>query len=83
MDHDIAGSIIATIAQLQRELQEDKDAQQQAIDHEIDANVHKWEAENEVPQLKRNLFGTEQATLEAQKTARKYDKLYHETLVKL
>ncbi len=86
VDSKTAGSIIAAIAHLQWELQETRDGRQEVKDRAIDANVHRYEAENESVQLKRDLFGAEQGMLEAQgtaRTARKYEKLYHETLVEL
>ncbi len=82
-DSEIEGSIIATITQLQRELQEAKDVRQQAKDQEVDAKVHLEMAENEVAQLGRDLFKSREETLKAQENARKYEKDYHETLVQL
>ncbi len=83
LDSAIAGSITAMVAHLQREVQEAKDGRQEANDRAIDANLNRREAENQVAQLKRDLFKAEQGTFEARKTARKYEKLYHETLAKL
>ncbi len=56
LDSEIAGSITATVTQLQRELREAKDAPQEAKDREVDANVHLKRAEDEVAQLGRDLF---------------------------
>lgn len=41
------------------------------------------DAENEVAQLKQDLFGAEQGILKAQGSTKKYEKQYRETLVKL
>ncbi len=41
------------------------------------------QTENEVAQLKRDLFGADQGMVEARETAWKYEKHYHETLVEL
>ncbi len=41
------------------------------------------EAENEVAQLKHDLFGSQDTVREAQETARRHEKAYHETLVLL
>ncbi len=45
--------------------------------------MHRKEAENEVAQLRRDLFGSQEAVRQAQETARKHEKAYHETLVLL
>ncbi len=50
------GSIIATVAQLHQELREAKAGQQAANDQTYNAIVQKGQAENEVTQLKRDLF---------------------------
>ncbi len=68
---------------MQQELQKTKDQRQDARDQEVDANVHKREAKNEFAQLRQDWFGSQQAMLEAQKTARNFEKQYHETLVEL
>ncbi len=52
-------------------------------DREGDAKVHCREAENQVAQLKRDLFKSQNAVIEAQETARRHKKAYHETLVLL
>ncbi len=64
-------------------LQEAKDVQQGASDCAIDDNVHGREAENKVTQLKQDLFGAEQDTIETRETTKKYDTHYRETLVEL
>ncbi len=52
LDSEIAGSIIATVTQLQRELREAKHARQEAKDREVDAKVDLKRAEDEVAQLR-------------------------------
>ena len=56
VDSYIMGSIIATVAQLHQELREAKAGQQAANDQTYNAIVQKGQAENEVTQLKRDLF---------------------------
>ncbi len=77
------GPLIATFAHLQRELQAVREQRQAAQDREVDANVHCREAENQVDQLNRDLFKSQDAVREAQETARRHEKDYHETLVLL
>ncbi len=60
-----------------------RDERQVARDREVDANIHHREAENQVAQLKRDLFKSQDAVLEAQEAARRHEKAYHETLVLL
>ncbi len=83
VDGEIAGSIIATVGHLQRELREAKAGQQAVNDCAFNANVQRRQAENEIAQLKRDLFGVEQGMLEARETAKKYEKQYRETLIEL
>ncbi len=83
LDSAIAGSIIATVTQLQGQQREAKDAQQEARDREVDARARLGQAEDEVAQLKRDLFGSQDAMCEAQENAREKEKAYHETLVLL
>ncbi len=60
-----------------------RDERQAAWDREVDAKVHRREAENEVAQLKRDLYKSQDAVREAQEVARRHEKAYHETLVLL
>ncbi len=60
-----------------------REQRQMAWDPEVDANIHRREAENQVAQLKRELSRSKDAVLEAQETARRHEKAYHETLVLL
>ncbi len=83
LDSAIVRPILATFVHYQRELRAAEDARQMARDQEADAQVHRREAENEVAQLKRDLFGSQDATCEAEETARRHEKAYHETLVLL
>ncbi len=78
LDRDLVGPIIATFAHHQRELRMAKEAQQVAWDREVDAKVHRREAENQVAQLKCDLFKAQNTVLEAQETARRHEKAYHE-----
>ncbi len=81
LDRDLVGPLLATFVHLQRELRMAREEWQTAWDRQVDANVHRREAENEVAQLKRDLFGSQEATREAQEAARKHERDYHETLV--
>ncbi len=54
-----------------------------AWDREVNAKVHRREAENQVAQVKRDLFKSKNAVLEAQEAAGRHEKAYHETLVRL
>ncbi len=83
LDCDLVGPIIATFAHHQRELCTARDERHAAWDREVDANVHRNEAENRVAQLKRDLLKAQNAVLEAQEAARRHGKAYHETLVLL
>ncbi len=83
LDRDLVGPLIATFAHFQKELQTVREQRQAARDREVDANVHRREAENQVAQLNRDLFESQDALHEAQETARKHEKDYHETLVLL
>ncbi len=83
LDSAITGPITATIIHLQRELCAAGNAWQEAEDRAVDAQVHRREAENEVAQLKWDLFGSQDATRVAQENARKHEKAYHETLMLL
>ncbi len=83
LDSAIVGPIIASFVHLKRELRAAEDAWQVARDREFDAQVHHREAENEVAQLKRDLFGSQDATCEIQENARRHEKAYHESLVLL
>ncbi len=51
LDRDLVGPIIATFTHHQRELCVARDERQTAWDREIDAKVHRREAENQVAQL--------------------------------
>ncbi len=77
------GPILATFDYHQRELRGAEEQRQAARDREVDANIHRKEAENQVAQLPRNMERSWGAALEAQETARKHEKDYHETLVLL
>ncbi len=83
LNRDLVGPIIATFAHHQRELRMAREAQQMAWDREVDANIHRREAEKQAAQLKCNLSKSQDAVFEAQETARKHEKAYHETLVLL
>ena len=81
LDRDLVGPILATFAHHQRELRVARDERQVAWDREVDAKVHRMENENQVAQLKRDLFKSQDAVREAQEQARRHEKAYHETLV--
>ncbi len=83
LDRDLVGPIITTFAHYQRELCAAREQRQMAWDREVDAKVHCREAEKQVAQLKHDLFKAQNAVLEAQETARRHEKAYHETLVLL
>ena len=83
LDRDLVGPIIVTFAHHQRELCMAREARQTAWDREVDANIHRREAEKQAAQLKRELSNAQNAVLEAQETARGHVKVYHETLVLL
>ena len=83
LDRDLMGPILATFEHYQREPRAAREARQMAWDREVDAKVHRREAENQVAQLKRNLFQSQNAVLEAQETAKRHEKAYHEALVLL
>ncbi len=83
LDSAIMAPIIATFVYYKRELHAAEDAWQAARDREVDAQVHRREAENQVAELKRDLFGSQDVTREAQENARKHEKSYQETLVLL
>ncbi len=83
LDRDLVGPLLATFVHLQRELQVTRDSRQEAWDHELDAKVHRKEAETQVTQLKRDLEASQAEVLRAQETAREHEKEYHETLVRL
>ena len=83
LDRDLVGPILATFVHHQRELRMAKDAKQAVQDREVYAQIQRREAENQVAQLKRDLFGSQDAVCEAQETARRHEKAYHETLVLL
>ncbi len=83
MDCDLVGPILTTFAHHQKELRVAQDARQAAWDREVDAKVHRREAENEVAQLKHDLFKSQDTVREAQEQARRHEKAYHETLVLL
>ncbi len=83
LDRAIVGPILATFVHHQRELRAAEDARQAARGREVDAQVQCREAENEVAQLKHDLFGSQDTVCEAQENARRHEKAYHETLVLL
>ncbi len=83
LDRDLVGPIIATFAHHQRELSVDREERQAAWDRKVDANIHRREAENQVAQLKHDLFKSQDAVREARETARGHEKAYRETLVLL
>ncbi len=83
LDHDLVGPIIATFAHHQRELHTVRESRQMAWDQKVDVNVHCREAEKQVAQLKHDLEKSRNEVLEAQETARRHEKDYHETLVLL
>ncbi len=83
LDRDLVGPIIATFAHHQRELHAARDEGQAAWDREVDAKIHRREAENQVAQLNRELEKSRNAVLEAQEAARRHENAYHETLVLL
>ncbi len=83
LDRDLVGPLIATFVHLQRELQVTRDSRQEAWDREVDAKVHRKEAETQVTQLKPDLKASQAEVLRAQETAREHEKEYHETLVLL
>ncbi len=83
LDRALVGPILATFEHYQRELRTAREARQMAWDQEVDAKVHRREAENQVAQLKRYLEKAQDAVLEAQGTARGHEKAYHDTLVLL
>ncbi len=83
LDHALMGPLIATFAHLQRELQVVRESRQMAWDREIDANVHRKEAEKREAQLKCDLRKSQNEVLKAQETDRRHERDYHETLVLL
>ncbi len=83
MDCDLMGPILATFVHHQRELRVARDERQAAWDREVDAKAHRREAENQVAQLNRDLFKSQNAIREAQEQARGHEKAYHEALVRL
>ncbi len=83
LDCAIVGPILATFVHHQRELRVAEDAWQAARDREVDAQVQCRKAENKVAQLKRDLLRSQDAVREAQETARRHERAYHETLVLL
>ncbi len=83
LDRDLVGPITATFAHHQRELHVARDERQVVWDQEVDAKVHCREAEDQVAQLNRDLFKSQNAVLEAQETARRHEKAYHQALVLL
>ena len=83
LDRDLVGPILATFVHLQRELQVTRDSRQQAWDREVDAKIHRKEAEQREAQLKCDLGASRDETFRAQETAREQEKKYHETLVLL
>ncbi len=83
LDRDLVGPLIATFAHLQSELHAVRESRQMAWDREVDAKVHRREAEKREAQLKCDLEKSRGEVLAAQETARKHEKNYHETLVLL
>ncbi len=83
LDRALVGPLIATFAHLQRELQVVRESRQTAWDREVDAKVHRKEAEKREAQLKCDLKKSQNEVLEAQETARKHERDYHEPLVLL
>ena len=81
LDRAIVGPILATFVHHQRELRTAEDTRQAARDSDIAAQVQCREAENEVAQLKRDLFKSQDAVREAQEHVSRHEKAYHETLV--
>ncbi len=82
LDSEIEGSIIATVTNCSGSYERPK-MHDEGKDLEVDAKVHLRRAENEVAQLGRDLFKSQEEMLEAQGSATKYEKNYHETLVQL
>ncbi len=66
LDRDLVGPILATFEHYQRELRTAREERQTAWDHEVDAKVHRREAENQAAQLNRDLKKSQNAVLEAQ-----------------
>ncbi len=83
LDRNLVGLILATFAHQQRELSAARDERQAAWDREVNANIHCSEAENQVSQLKHDLFKSQDTVHEAQETARGHEKAYNEILVLL
>ncbi len=79
----LVGPLIATFVHLQRDLQVARESRQMAWDREIDANVHRREAEGREAQLRCDLKASQDEVLRAQETARGHEREYHETLVLL
>ncbi len=83
LDRDLVGPLIATFAHHQRELRVVREWRQTAWDREVNTKVHRREAEKQEAQLKCDLERSWGEVLEAQETARKHERGYHETLVLL
>ncbi len=81
LDRDLVGPLITTFVHLQRELQVARESRQTAWDREVDAKVHRREAESREAQLRCDLEASQDEVLRAQETARGHEKEYHETLV--
>ncbi len=81
LDRDLVGPILSTFVHHQRELSAAREERQTAWDRQVDADMHRREAENKVAQLECDMFGSPEAVREAQETARRHEKAYHETLV--
>ncbi len=83
LDRALVGPLIATFAHLQREQQVVRESRQTAWDREINAKVHRKEAEKREAQLNCDLRASQNEVLRAQETAREHEREYHETLVLL
>ena len=83
VNSEIAGLIIATITQLQRELQTTKDGLQTAKDYAFDAKVQQRWAEGEITELQQKLLEAKRHILKAQESTQQYERQYHEALVQL
>ncbi len=80
-DSAIVGPIIATVAYLQRALHAAKEGRQAARDLEVDAQVHRREAESEVARLRQELAKAWQTTINATQAAPLLEKLHHNALL--
>ncbi len=81
LDRDLVGPILATFAHHQRELRATRDERQTAWDREVDAKVHRREAENEVTRLRQELAKARENAIDTTQAAPLLEKLHHNALL--